>query len=607
MVKPYEPGYWKDVATKTYTTVREAFGCWLTPWKWGKCWKNVLKEVWTTTKVYVEPVVAVYQLQTVAVMEIVNKVYKPEVAIHYPTYLDDIQISFTGNKYKITGYTHTEIKLDVESKIIPLTPEVKIKSLLNLDVHCEVVLEGDVTITNDKKIDLSSGITTFNIKTPMDKLPEIGGKNFSKYLFTDLALANITEKLVEEVGKKSLQNALDKMLEQNANTLNFAEQIAYVTQAMSGSKEVSPNIWLNLKPLEISCSNPYGSEENLCINVGLKFEPNICYSEVIPDLPPGEVAFRVAEPHPAETNINLKLSAPIQKLEVLLSEAINNNLKNSGNKILKSLLVENAAIYRTQNNKIVIALDITRKRLLCNCNVFSAYLTGDLSYDNSIKQFSLKNIDFSVDTRSKLINTIYKEFLDQKTENYIEQHALFDIEPIYKETSQKIENMSYATDYGLLSGNLALTTFLGPYVNDTTIDVIAQLKGNYTFQFLHKKPELFLANPSIIRTDENVSLSKFVAIPTDTISPKQISEFEGYSLIKSDSVSEKATVTSLLPLYDENKEVKKKSNKDEDFIYLIDSEGKKIEKRKSFEDQIFKGEEIIIIDSVGNLKKKVMD
>jgi hypothetical protein len=607
LVKPFEPGYWKDVATRTWVTVREAVGCWLRPWKWGTCWENVTKEVWTTTKVYVDPVAAVYELQTVAVLKIVNEVYKPEITIHYPTYLDDIKISFKGNKYMITGYTNTNLKLDLESKVIPLTPEVKIKSLLALDVNCEVVIEGDITITNDKKIVLSPGVSTFDIKTPMDKLPTIGGKEFSKYLFTDLALASITEKLVEQIGKKSLQKSLDKMLEQNTDKLNFAEQIDYATQAMSVSKELSAEIWLNLKPLEISCSNPYGSEDNLCINVGLKFEPTISYSQSEPDFPPSEVAFKVAEPHPNETNINLKLSAPIQKMEEMLSDALNNELKNSDTKILKSLVVEKVSMYRTENNKTVIAIDVTRKRFLCNCNVFSAYLVADLSYDNDNKKFALKNVDFSLDTRNKLINTVYKKFLDQKMEDYIEQHAVFDVEPMYKEANQKIENLSYTTNYGLFSGNLVVTGLLGPYVNDSTIDVIAQLKGNYKFQFLHKKPALFLTDTSVNKMYENLHLTKSESMQTEGANSQQGSESERYNLIASDLTSKKATVMTTLPLYDKNKEAKKKSNKEEEFIFVIDSDGNKIKKRKSFEDQLLPGETIIIMDSDGTMKEKVVE
>lgn len=127
MIAPYKPGYWKDVAVKTYQTVRETFGCFLSPWNWGSCWKDVLKEVWVTTKIWVEPQLAIYEWQTVAVTKVIDKVYSPEVTIHYPTYLDDIQIHFEGNKYFIKGFTTTSIKIDVEGKVLPLTPEIKVK------------------------------------------------------------------------------------------------------------------------------------------------------------------------------------------------------------------------------------------------------------------------------------------------------------------------------------------------------------------------------------------------------------------------------------------------------------------------------------------------
>ena len=597
LVKPFEPGYFKDVAVRSVKTVSVAFGCWISPWKWGKCWKKVLKEVWTTTKVWVEPVAAVYELQTIAVMEIINRVYQPEVTIHYPTYLDDIKIAFTGNKYRITGYTTTHIKLDVQGNVIPLTPEVKIKSLLALDVSCEVIIEGDVSITNDKKIVVSPGIHTFNVKTPMDQLPRISGKDFYHYLFVELALAKTTEAIVENIGKDALQKALDKAVDGTSDTLNFSDQITYLTQAMSGPRELSEDIWLNVKPLEISCSNPYGNGEQLCMNIGLQFEPSVSYSQAAPDFPlPGDVAFKVTGPQPPIVNINLKLSGQLETLKMKLSEAINEELQDSNNKILKSLSVENVNIYRTENNKAVIGLDVIRKRRFYTCKVFSAFLLGDLSFDNVVKEFSIKNVDFSLATKSKLLNTAYKVFVDQKFEDYIEQQAVFSIESHYEEANRRIQNLHYTTDYGILSGNLELTGLSGPFITDSSIDVTAYLKGAYVFQLIPQKPELFtenvIAGAALETTQVSDTSGRPIAADIKLLDQHRIAS----------APLAKGTESSLLPLYDTAKQSTKGTEEGGEFIYIKDENGKIVKKRKHFEDQIFSGDDIILMDSTGVMK-----
>lgn len=583
ITRPYQPGYWKDVAVKTYQTIKVAFGCWLNPFKWGKCWKDVVKEVWTTTQVWVEPVAEFWVWQSVAVTKVINLLFEPEVTIHYPTYLDDIDITFTGNKYKIIGYTTTDVKLDVQSKVIPLTPDIKIKSLLNLDVRCEVIIEGEINITDGKQI-VMTGATGLNIKTPMDKLPKIGGKDFHQYLFLDLALQKTIEKLVEDLGKKALQKALDKLIEKNQQNLNFAKQIDHVTQAMSGSKQLGDSIWLNLKPLEISCSNLYGNNEQLCIDLGLQFEPTVNYAMPIPDLPPGDVPFRVRQPQEPDVNLNLKLTGGLQTFESMIAAALNNALSSHEQKILRSLRIENVDIYRTENNKAVIVLDVIRKRKLYKCQVFSAVLVADLVYDNGAKQFALKNVDFSIATKSKLINTAYDKLLDAKIEDYIEANAIYDIAEMYKEASAKIENLSYQADYGLLSGTLAINGLSGPYLTDSTIDVITHLKGRYTFKFTPKKPESITPNDSISKA-HGIQLE---AHRTESRQGKPNPE-----------------APMALPVYGKNE--LKKPSQDGEIIYVAGPDGKITQRRKTFEDQLFEGEEVIIIDSQGNVSQKVVE
>lgn len=615
LISPYKPGYWQNVAVKTYQTVREAYGCWLKPWKWGSCWKDVLKEVWVTTQIWIEPQLAIYQWQTVAVTKIIDKVFSPEVTIHYPTYLDDIKISFSGNKFTIIGYTTTITKIDVESKLLPLTPEIKLKSILGLDIKCEITIEGDINITNEKKVVVSLNVPKFNVITPLDKLPKIAGKDFYQYLIADIGLAKITEKGLESLSKKSLEKSIDKLLEKNDEKLDFKGKINYVAQAMSGPKELSKDIWLNLNPIELSSSQLNGSGNNLCINVGLKFEPSVSYIPKAPSTDPNEVPFKVQDIQPPVTNINLKLSGSLDKLASLISENVNKELESNGNTILKKLYVKNVDMYRTEGNKIVIALDVYSKAKLFKCKVFSAYLIGNLLYEDNIKQFSLKDVNFDINTRSAILNSIYKEFIDEKIENTIESNAVFNVESNFRKANELLTKLSYNSDYGSLTGSAELVKLSGPFISNTSVDVIAHLKGDFAFNIIFKKPESFSSAYLPGTTYENLELrnktinSKNLYDRTDPLFAPEIGKLlddSAYDNVKRFLILNKKLQQDFSK-YNRIDFVNppKKEDDENKFIYIIDSKGNKVKKRKSFGDDILPGEEFIFIDKNGEIKKSI--
>lgn len=630
LVSPFVPGHWETVLVKTYQTVRETFGCFIQPWKWGSCWRDVIKEVWVTTQKWVEPQVALYEWQTVAVTKILDRVYSPEATIHYPTYLDDIKIDFNGNKFTIVGYTTTSVKIDVESKLLPLTPEIKLKSVLSVDVQCEITIEGEITITNDKKLVVTANVRPVNIRTPLDKLPKIGGKYFAQYLFTDIGLAKICEKFVEDVSSKSLQNVAGRLLEKNNPKLDFTAKIDYIVQTLGAPRELSKNIWLNINPTEVSSSQIGTNGNDLCIDIGLKFMPTVLYADKPVEPALNKVVFSVQPTAAPVTNINLTLAADRCKLAANIMEAVNKELSDNGNSILKTLNVKNAAVYRTEKNKAVIALDVYSKTKLFKCRIFSAYLLADLTYDNAIKQFALKNVDFDLATQSVLLNSIYKEFADKKIEDAIEQKAAFNIASNYRIAEQLLSMLSYKTDYGVLSGTLSVNSLDGPLITGTSVIMVAKLKGAFAFDVVYSKSEMFASNYLPGRTYESLGLNpatvndKFVYNRNSLSLNPQIAKFQDDSsydrvktlLVINKKLQQDFTKYSHIDL-DANASITKNKlaqtcatttitiNNTDPFTYIIDSKGNKIKRRKTFEDRILPGEDFIFIDECGEIKRGV--
>lgn len=629
LISPYVPGHWESVLVKTYQTVRETFGCFLKPWKWGTCWRDVLKEVWVTTQKWVEPQLAVYEWQTVAVTKVLDKVFSPEATIHYPTFLDDIKIDFNGNKFTITGYTTTSVKIDVESKLLPLTPEIKLKSVLSLDVQYEIIIDGEITITNDKKVVVTANVHPINIKTPLDKLPKIGGKDFTQYLFTDIGLAKKTEEFVEKLGAASLQDVIGKLLEKNNPKLDFTGKVDYIVQALSTPRELSKNIWLNVNPQEVSISQISSTGNDLNIDIGLKFTPAVLYSDKPVEPALDKVTFALQPPAPPVTNINLTLAADLKKLAGDIQEMVNKELSDNGNDILKTLNVKNVAVYRTEKNKAVIALDVYSKAKLFKCKVFSAYLLADLVYDDAVKQFALKNVDFDLATQSALLNSIYKAFADKRIEDLIEQKAVFNIESNYRIASQLLSNLSYKTDYGVLSGTATLNSLAGPYITGSSVTMQAKLQGAFAFNFVYSKPEMFASNYLPGPTYENLTLNqttvneKFVYSRKSLSLNPQIGKFQDDSsydkvkrlLVVNKKLQQDFTKYSHIDL-DVNTSIAKSRLTQTSvatgivisngaFTYIIDSKGNKIKRRTCFEDRILPGEDFIFIDQSGEIKRGV--
>jgi hypothetical protein len=617
LVSPFVPGKWIDVQKRTFQTVREAFSCALKPWKWGTCWKDVVKEVWVWIKVWIEPQAAVFAWVTQEVTRLLDKIYKVQVTIHYPTELEDAQVQFTGNNFEITTKYNTNLRFDYEQAVVPLGPTLKLTSVLNTNVHNTIKIFGTLTIQEPGNLIVSvdQGKTIVELGILPANLPILEDIILSEALTgLFLPIGKIMEKLSEKVVNKAIISALDK----NSEKLNFRESIDLLTQKFGEPKNITDNVWLNINPVSIKAGQLNGLGHSLNFTTGLEFRPVIEFNPTYPSINPNKVPFIVDNDISDSSFIFIKAQAPLRLLEDTLKATLNEVIDNSGNNLLKKVRVDKISLFNTVGSNIAIQVRFLRKGVfkryyfLCN-----AYITAKLSYNEFQGRFFLADVKFTLDTKNALANSVLNPIIDDAVERIITQKSELSISDNVRIANAAVKNANLEFPYGRLRMNFSPIGIVTPFLTDSTFESGVNLKGKIDFELLFFN-SLYsnsftidqisveggykTKNESITDT-ENYSLNRTkTVVSTDLVDAKRdrkllvLTEKSKDNFSDFDEIRDPSYLNVNMASFNKNALQDSLTNftvKIGQLIY-VEENGRNIIRPAKFEDTVIKGDEVLI-------------
>ncbi|MFK7050928.1 DUF4403 family protein [Flavobacterium columnare] len=248
-------------------------------------------------------------------------------------------------------------------------------------------------------------------------------------------LINPTLKYFKSKIEKSLDDAIGK-------SLDFKKQIYDLMQKASEPIEMNKNYetWLRINPQEIHSTQIVLNDNKIHLNIGLK-----CQIESLVGQKPQNLFDKNKLILKTTQQLPNKITASLVALSTYndASRLINNNFKgkefSSGN---RKISIQNVSIWHKQG-KMIIALD-----LLGSLNG-RIYLSGFPKYDTEKKEFYFDDLDYALETKSKLIKTanwLFQSAIIQK----LKANCRYSIASNLEEGKKSI--MQYLNNYSPLQG-----------------------------------------------------------------------------------------------------------------------------------------------------------
>ncbi|KAB1067948.1 DUF4403 family protein [Tamlana haliotis] len=484
LITPYKPGYWLEVSKKVSKTVTESYSCLLKPWKWGKCWKNVLKSVWETTLVWVEPQAAVFQWVAVEVIKTYQKLYKTEVRIHYPTDLVDVKLSFNGNTFEFNTKFRTNLKFDYDQAIIPLGPTLSLNSVIKSPVDSYVKAKGNITIVEPGKIkiDIDKSATTFRFGEFSPNLPVLEGQDLDNLLFP--VLANLIKPQIEKMAEDAINDAFVEAIDDNDDKLNFRSEIDDFTRSIGQPKEIADNVWININPRKVLSGQITGANNRIFYTAGLEFIPQINLTPIEPSISPNDIPFETRINIKNESYLDLQFNFELKTIGNLIKTDLNNYISEQPS-IKKIIKVSDVEIFRTDNDNLSIKIIMKKKRLFGSWTFFAnAYITTKMNYNSLRGHFSLDNIGFTLETKESLVSSILNSIVDDKVIELLEENSTFSIKDELRIANSAIRDTTMVLDQGILSLKFKEIEISSPYITSKNLEVNAKFKGKLNFSYI---------------------------------------------------------------------------------------------------------------------------
>jgi hypothetical protein len=362
------------------------------------------------------------------------------------------------NKF-MTGLIYEDNKIeddDIEMKIWKLAPisienlNGKIKTVLPLKAAIKYRIGTDklgISLYSTQEFNLNGNITLMsdvnlsnwklNTKTEFKSLDwnesptaVVMGKSIPiTYLI------NPTVKLFKSKIERTIDDAIEKSMDFKPNVLDALEKICTPFQ-MNETFES----WLRIVPIELYATDAKFKKETITLEMGLK-----CNMETLIGQKPVSKFDRTKIVLKSVTQIPDKISANIaavsnyQDASKIITKNFAGQEYGSGS---KKVTVQNVAIWH-KNGKMVIALD------MLGSITGTVYLTGVPQYNETTKEIYFDQLDYVLDTKSKLLKTA--NWLAQgMVLRKIQESCRYSIQTNLEEGKQSM--MNYLKNYSPMPG-----------------------------------------------------------------------------------------------------------------------------------------------------------
>jgi len=346
---------------------------------------------------------------------------------------------------------------DIAVKIWKLAPiilenqrEGKIKTTLPLKVLVKYrygFSKFGISMYDTRDIDLSGTVTlvsnvglvnwNLNTQTELKSLDwtysptiNIAGKNIAITYLINPAI-----RLFKKDIEKSIDDAIKESMDFKPHVLDALDKISTPSEISSEYQS-----WLRIVPIELYTTKSNLENSVISLNMGLK-----CYIETLigqqpePKFDRNDIVLKPVSKMPDKINANIVAVSTYKEATNLMMKNFKDQVFGEGK---KKVTVKSIAIWQ-KNSKLVIALD-----LLGSVNG-TIFLTGFPQYNETTKELYFDELDYVLDTKSKLLksaNWLASSFVLKK----IREACRYSIATNLDEAKQEMQK--YTQNYSPMQG-----------------------------------------------------------------------------------------------------------------------------------------------------------
>jgi hypothetical protein len=248
-------------------------------------------------------------------------------------------------------------------------------------------------------------------------------------------LINPTVKLFKSKIERTIDDAIEKSMDFKPNVLDALEKICTPFQMNEAFES-----WLRIVPIELYATDAKFKKEIITLEMGLK-----CNMETLIGQKPvskfdrNKIVLKSVTQMPDKISANIVAVSSYQDASKIISKNFAGQEYGNGS---KKVTVQNVSIWH-KNGKMVIALE-----MLGSING-TVYLTGFPQYNETTKEIYFDQLDYVLDTKSKLLKTA--NWLAQgMVLRKIQESCRYSIQPNLEEGKQSM--MNYLKNYSPMPG-----------------------------------------------------------------------------------------------------------------------------------------------------------
>ncbi|AWG20337.1 hypothetical protein FFWV33_01750 [Flavobacterium faecale] len=339
-------------------------------------------------------------------------------------------IKISNNGSTATNNSTTTVlplKMEFKYRIGTKTLGIEMYDVRTFNLNGIVTLTSKVQLSNWK---LNTVTTLKSIDWSESPTMTVLGKNMPITY-----LANPALKIFKTKIEKTIDETIEKSMDFKPNVLEALDKISTPFQINEAYES-----WLRINPTEIYASNAQLQGDNLIMNMGLK-----CTMETLIGRQPqtkfdsSKITLKAASKIPNQITANIIAVSSYNDASKIMTKNFSGQEFGSGSKKIK---VQKVDLWH-KDGKMIIALE-----MIGSING-AIYLSGFPKYDESRKEIYFDNLDYVLDTKSKIMRTanwLGQAYILKK----IQQSCRYSIIPNLEEGQKTL--MTYLTNYSPMHG-----------------------------------------------------------------------------------------------------------------------------------------------------------
>lgn len=391
--------------TKSVKVGVEAYGCWLQPWKWGNCFKDVFKNVtetiWEEATECVPEQLEIARIIYTPVEKIAEKILDTSVVLKYRGDLTDMSLNVVGNT--ISTRIAFDVPVSADIKANTLVGNITAKGVLACSSHIEV--DGNIAFDVVQiGADVVLKAKVQGLETEIKKFCIPGAVQLAQtWSYTSLE-AFAMSRLVASVFEKQLTAAANKAVAKAAGDLPIQRLLSETVNKLDAPVKIGTELWLDVVPAKVLLSQIAGNvdsgSQTLMLTAGIEADLSVIYGAKPLSRTPRQIPVSLGASGDA-FHLVPRGKAFVTNLRAIIESALRSEygdqLKGAG------FSLDGVKAYQS-GKSIVFGITIKGTKLFRPTGTI--YLSGEPRYDLARGGMVFDNFDFTLETKNWLVKNV---------------------------------------------------------------------------------------------------------------------------------------------------------------------------------------------------------